>query len=49
MLVDKIYPLTVRNGVSQFERVGQGFCGSVWGELEEDVRPSSYQTIGNET
>lgn len=40
MLADKICSLTVRNGPSQLEKAGQGFCGSVWGELE-DGRPSS--------
>jgi hypothetical protein len=35
MLAHKVCPLTVRNALSQLERIGQGFCGSVWGELEE--------------
>ncbi|KAL7923827.1 zinc finger domain-containing protein [Trichoderma austrokoningii] len=45
MLADKIFPLTVRNGTPRLERIGQGFCGSVWGELEEDGRPSSGRQI----
>lgn len=45
MQANKICQLTVRNGPSQLERVGLGFCGSVWGELEEDGRPSSDRQL----
>lgn len=41
MLEGTICQLTVHNSLSQLERIGQGFCGSVWRELEEDGRPSS--------
>ncbi|KAL7902403.1 zinc finger domain-containing protein [Trichoderma sp. SZMC 28014] len=40
-----IRQLTVHNGLSKLERIGQGFCGSVWGQLEEDSRPSSDRQL----
>jgi hypothetical protein len=45
MLEETIYQLTVRNSISQLERVGQGFCGSVWGESEEDDRSRSDRQL----
>lgn len=45
MLEGTICQLTVHNSLSQLERIGQGFCGSVWGEVEKDSRPSSDRQL----
>lgn len=45
MVADTICQLTMRNDLSQLARVGQGFCGSVWGELEGDSRPSADRQL----
>lgn len=43
MLDGTICQLTVHNGTSKLERIGQGFCGSVWGELEDGQSSSDRQ------
>ncbi|UKZ59263.1 uncharacterized protein TrAtP1_000582 [Trichoderma atroviride] len=45
MLEDTICQLTVHNSTSQLERIGQGFCGTVWGEVAKDGRPNSDRQL----